>query len=82
MAKRMKPSLGFDQCRWRGGKDNAACANGQTDNASFDSAYTCSIPERAFPPGITLYAQGVVIDLPAIDSTPVRDFVLDVTVPE
>jgi hypothetical protein len=46
-----------------------------------EEPYVCTVPERAFPAGIMLYAQGVTIDLPTILSSPVHEFVLDVTVP-
>ncbi|HZN40455.1 MAG TPA: hypothetical protein VFD82_16740 [Planctomycetota bacterium] len=44
--------------------------------------YNCAVNELLLPPGIFIYAQGVTFDGAVFDATRVRDFVLDVTVPD
>jgi hypothetical protein len=43
--------------------------------------FSCSVAESLLPPGMTIYAQGLTFDGAVFDSTRVKDFVLDVTVP-
>lgn len=47
---------------------------------SLGGIFFCSIPEHLLPPGMMIYAQGVTFDGGVFEATPVRDFVLDVTV--
>lgn len=44
--------------------------------------FTCSINEHLLPPGMMIYAQGVTFDGELFRASAVRDFVLDVTVPQ
>ena len=44
--------------------------------------FSCSVAESLLPPGIPIYAQGLTFDGAVWASTRVRDFVLDVTVPD
>jgi hypothetical protein len=44
-------------------------------------SYVCSVSEFLLPPGLFIYAQGVTFDGAVFEATPVRSFVLDVTVP-
>jgi hypothetical protein len=48
--------------------------------SSLGGVFGCSIDEHVFPPGMTIYAQGVTFDGSVFRATAVHDFVLDVTV--
>jgi hypothetical protein len=48
--------------------------------SSLGGVFGCSMDEHVVPPGMTIYAQGVTFDGAVFQATPVRDFVLDVTV--